>query len=95
MDDRVSASVRGSKGLPLFPIVVESLKTRGRIVPLLDCIPGCHQCGLNQRRGQGEKTSILCQSSTSQCRGEVPTDGEAHFALVTAAHKHKPYFQVY
>ena len=71
------ASLRGPEGLPFFPAITESLKTRGRIVPLLGCIPDRHQCSLDQRIRQGAKTRVLRQPGTSWCRREVPIDGEA------------------
>ena len=77
MDGRVSVSLRGPEGLPFFPAIAESLKTRGRIVPLLSCIPDRHQCNLDQRIKQGAKTCVLRQPGTSWCRREVPIDGEA------------------
>ena len=39
MDDQVLASIRESEGLPFFPAIAESFKTKGRIIPLLGCIP--------------------------------------------------------
>ena len=82
MDGRVSARVRGSKGLPFFPVIVQSLKTRGRIIPILGSIPSHCQCGLDQKRRQAAKVCVLRQPGASWCKGKVSTNGEArvHFS---------------
>ena len=95
MDCRVPVSIRGAKGLPFFPTAAKSLTTRGRALPLFGCLLGSRQRGLGQRGRQGSKARVLRQPGISWCREEVSTHGKLALALVTAAHKLKPYFQAH
>ena len=81
VDYQMSAGIRGVESLSLFPTAAKSFITRGRAFPLSSYLPSGCQCGLNQRRRQGSKARVLCQSGASRCRGKVPTHGETRLCF--------------
>ena len=96
MENRVSACIQGTEGIPFFRAIAKPLQTRRRIISLCNRIPSCCQRSLGQRGGRGAKIHILHKPSTLRCGKEIPSYGKASlcpgnrssqtWALLSSAH---------
>ena len=91
----MSAGIRGSKGLPLFPTITKSFATEGRALPLFGRLPYSHQRNLSQEDDKVQKPVYYSSRVLRGTEERYPPMEKLAFTLVTVARKLKPYFQAH
>ena len=72
---------------------VKPLDDGREVVPLLSSIQHCSKFGIDQRRRECPKASLLYQLRIPRSRDKLPKDGKIAFALLVASRKLRPHFQ--